>query len=72
MSERCQKTWGLTGAQCILDHGHADAGREDGYPPEPHLYRCCGQSCPGLPWAPSAVPHPVNCCRQIGATDGRP
>lgn len=47
----CPKTWGLSGTRCILEEGHKGQ----------HLYRCCGASCPGLPWAASEVPHPADC-----------
>ncbi len=51
-ARRCTKTHGTSGTRCILGAGHEG---------EPHLYRCASPTCPGLPWAASASPHPSPC-----------
>lgn len=51
-ADRCPRTHGTSGTRCI---------RPDGHEGEPHLYRCASPTCPGLPWAASASPHPSPC-----------
>jgi len=49
---RCAITYyNRGGAQCVLEPGH----------PPPHLYRCAGQYCPGLPYPASIQAHPPTC-----------
>jgi len=48
--ERCEYRGGGV-VQCCEPKGH------DG----PHMYKCSGKHCPGLPWIASNTPHPVEC-----------
>lgn len=41
---------------CCLERGH------DG----PHLFKCAGDYCPGLPWIASNTPHPTSCTMPPG------
>lgn len=34
----------------------------------PHLYRCAGRYCPGLPWKASNTPHPSSCALDMRST----
>ena len=51
--DRCKVTYyngpALDGeSQCVSEPGH----------PPPHLYKCAGQYCPGLPYPASIQHHP--------------
>lgn len=44
---------------CCLERDH------DG----PHLFKCAGEYCPGLPWIASNTPHPTSCTIDFGDRD---
>lgn len=59
-TERCTWGWttaGVTVARCCLASGHAGE----------HRYRCAGESCPGLVWPASVMPHPSTCVAEVQA-----
>lgn len=51
MKSRCDYRAGVGGIQCCQDKGHEG----------PHLFKCAGRHCPGLPWIASNTPHPTSC-----------
>lgn len=55
---RCEKRAGTGRVRCCEPLGHAG----------PHLYKCAGESCPGLPWLASNTPHPADCSRPKDTT----
>lgn len=60
---RCKFEHSDLGPRCCVET-EAPGGAHDG---TPHLFKCAGASCPGLPWPASESAHPAQCAEPIAA-----